>query len=103
MPRSLKPTSMHRPDRTVLSQLLRELRLAAGLTQAQAADGLGLSQTGISDIETNDRGVELLVARDLVRLYGGDWLAFVAELERRIAAQPKPASALIVKKSKAQK
>lgn len=81
----------------VLAQLLRELRLAAGLTQAEAATALGITQTGISDIETCDRGLELLVVRDLVRVYKADWLGFVAELERRLAADPKPASALIRK------
>jgi transcriptional regulator with XRE-family HTH domain len=92
-----KPSSTHRPENMVLAQLLRELRLAAGLTQTQAAQALGLTQTGISDIETSDRGLELLVVRDLVRVYGADWLAFVAELERRLGAEPQPASALIRK------
>jgi DNA-binding XRE family transcriptional regulator len=54
--------------------------VAGGVTQAQAAKALGLTQTGISDIETNDRGLELIVVRDLVMAYGGDWLEFVAEL-----------------------
>jgi transcriptional regulator with XRE-family HTH domain len=90
-----KPSSTHRPENMVLAQLLRELRLAAGLTQAQAAEALGLTQTGISDIETSDRGLELLVVRDLVRVYGADWVEFVVELEKRLGAEPRPASALI--------
>lgn len=94
-----KPSSTHRPEHSVLALLLRELRLAAGMTQVQAAEKLGLSQTSISDFETNDRGLELLVVRDLVRVYGGDWLAFMAELEKRLTAGTKPASALIPKRS----
>ena len=90
---------MHRPEQAVLAQLLRELRLAAGMTQSQAAESIGITQTGISDFETSDRGLELLVARDLVRVYGGDWLAFMAELEKRLMAGTKPASALIRKRS----
>lgn len=90
-----KPSSTHRPENMVLAQLLRELRLAAGLTQAQAAEALGLTQTGISDIETSDRGLELLVVRDLVKVYGADWVEFVIELERRLAAAPQPAASLI--------
>lgn len=90
-----KPSSTHRPENMVLAQLLRELRLAAGLTQAQAAEALGLTQTGISDIETSDRGLELLVVRDLVKVYGADWVEFVIELERRLAAAPQPAALLI--------
>lgn len=92
-----KPSSTHRPEHAILALLLRELRLAAGMTQVQAADKLGLSQTSISDFETSDRGLELLVVRDLVRVYGGDWLAFMAELEKRLTAGTKPASALIRK------
>ena len=90
-----KPTSTHRPEHGVLAALLRELRRAAGLTQAQAAEKLGLTQTSISDFETSDRGLELLVVRDLVHAYRADWLGFVAELERRLAAGTLPASALL--------
>lgn len=92
-----KPSSTHRPENMVLANLLRELRLAAGLTQAQAADALGLTQTGISDIETSDRGLELLVVRDLVRVYGADWVKFIMELEKRLVADLRPASHLIHK------
>jgi transcriptional regulator with XRE-family HTH domain len=77
--------------------------VAGGVTQAQAAKALGLTQTGISDIETNDRGLELIVVRDLVLAYGGDWLEFVAELEPRLATKPKPASALIRTSPKSRK
>jgi len=98
-----KPSSTHRPENAVLASLLRELRLAAGMTQVQAADHLGLSQTSISDFETSDRGLELLVVRDLVRAYGGDWLAFMVELEKRITAGTKSASALLRKRLSAQR
>ena len=94
-----KPSSTHRPEHAVLAGLLRELRLAAKMTQSQAAEAIGITQTGISDFETSDRGLELLVVRDLVRVYGGDWLAFMSELERRLNAGTKPASALIRKRA----
>jgi hypothetical protein len=61
------------------------------MTQSQAAEAIGITQTGISDFETSDRGLELLVVRDLVRVYGGDWLAFMAELEKRFKAGTQPA------------
>jgi transcriptional regulator with XRE-family HTH domain len=90
-----KSSSTHRPENAVLAGLLRELRIAAKLTQAQAADALGITQTGISDFETGDRGLEFLVVRDLVRVYQADWVAFLAELERRLAAGPTPAALLL--------
>ncbi|GLQ88582.1 helix-turn-helix domain-containing protein [Dyella flagellata] len=95
--REPKPSSVHRPEHAVLAALLRELRLAAGLTQVEAATEIGLDQSSISDFETGDRGLELLVVRDLVHVYGGDWLAFVAELEARLSAGMKPASSLLRK------
>lgn len=90
-----KTSSTHRPENAVLTGLLRELRLAAGLTQAQAGEAIGLTQTGISDFETGDRGLELLTVRDLVGAYGADWQAFVAELDRRLTTDHQPAAKLI--------
>jgi transcriptional regulator with XRE-family HTH domain len=95
--RTPKPSSTHRPEHAVVAGLLRELRIAAGFTQAQAAEALGMTQTSVSDLETGDRGLELLIVRDLVRIYGGDWRAVVDELERRLDAAPAPAASLLRK------
>jgi hypothetical protein len=35
-----------------------------------------------------------------VRVYGGDWIEFIAELEKRLDAKPQPAATLIKKKPK---
>ncbi|WP_460878746.1 helix-turn-helix domain-containing protein [Rhodanobacter koreensis] len=78
-----------------MAQLLRELRLAASLTQAQAAAAVGITQAGISEMENGARGLDLLVVRDLVNLYGADWPAVIMELDRRIAADLTPAKALM--------
>jgi transcriptional regulator with XRE-family HTH domain len=90
-----KPTSVHRPEHRVVAQLLRELRLAAGLTQEQAASAVGITQAGVSEMENGVRGLDLLVVRDLVNVYGADWPAVIAELDSRIAAGMKPAKALM--------
>lgn len=90
-----KTSSTHRPENAVLTGLLRELRLAAGFTQAQAGEAIGLTQTGISDFETGDRGLELLTVRDLVAAYGADWQAFIAELDRRLASSHAPVASLL--------
>lgn len=49
-----------------LGDRLRELRLAAGITGAELADLAGLSQSAISQIETNKKGasLETLIALD---------------------------------------
>ena len=98
-----KPTSVHRAEHLVVAQLLRELRLAASLTQAQAAAHVGITQAGVSEMENGARGLDLLVVRDLVIAYEADWPAVIAELDRRIAANMRPASALMKRKSRAQK
>lgn len=90
-----KLTSVHKNEQLVLCALLRELRLAAGMLQDQVASELGTSQTTISEIELGQRGVDLLVCRRLVGVYGADWPAFIDELERRLAAAPQPADSLI--------
>lgn len=94
-----KPTSVHRPEHMAAAHLLRELRLASGLTQAEAAARVGITQAGISEMETGMRGLDLLVVRDLAIVYGADWPAVIVELDRRIAAGMKPAAALMKRKA----
>lgn len=93
-----KLTSVHKHEQQVLCSLLRELRLATGLRQDQVAEQMGTSQTTISEIELGQRGVDLLVCRRLVAVYGADWPGFVEELERRLQVLPNPASGLIKQK-----
>lgn len=95
MPKVPKLKSVHSNEQTVLCGLLRELRVATGLRQDEVAAQLGTSQTTISEIELGQRGVDLLVCRRLVGVYGADWEAFIAELERRLAAGTTPAATLI--------
>lgn len=90
-----KLTSVHKHEQQVLCSLLRELRLATGLRQDQVAEQMGTSQTTISEIELGQRGVDLLVCRRLVGVYGADWEAFIAELERRLSVSPRPAHELV--------
>lgn len=92
-----KPSSVHRPEQALAAQLLRELRLAAGVTQRDAAARVGLAQSALSGLETNERGLDYFVLRDLVLTYGGDWLAFVSELERRLHAGLASAESLLRK------
>jgi transcriptional regulator with XRE-family HTH domain len=92
-----KLTSVHKHEQQVLCSLLRELRLATGLRQDQVAEQMGTSQTTISEIELGQRGVDLLVCRRLVAVYGAGWLAFIEELDRRLQVAPRPASTLLLR------
>jgi len=48
------------------------------------AESLGISQTGVSDIEIGERGVDFLVVRDLCKLYGMSMEELLAELDQRL-------------------
>ncbi|MDF4024642.1 helix-turn-helix transcriptional regulator [Luteibacter sp. PPL201] len=76
------PRSPRRPESIILARMLLEARLAAGLTQLEAASELGVAQTLISKIEVNERKVELVVVRDLCRIYGVDFIDFVSRLDK---------------------
>lgn len=80
----MKPTSVHRPEHIALVALLKEYRLKSGLTQTAVAEHLGISQTGISDVEVGSRGVDFLVVRDLCRLYGVKIEQLSAALDKRL-------------------
>lgn len=84
MPDRPSPRSPRRPESIILARMLLEARLAAGLTQLDAAAELGVAQTLISKIEVNERKVELVVVQDLCRIYGIDFLDFVSTFDRAV-------------------
>lgn len=55
-----------------LVNLMREIRLKAGLTQAQAAKKLGCRQTFISKIECGERRVDVVEFVVMMRAYNSD-------------------------------
>lgn len=70
------------------------------MTQAQAADKLGVTQTTISKLEINERGVDFLVARDLCAIYRIDMHWLLDEIERRLLKEKLPKSRLVRKDKK---
>lgn len=99
----MRKTSVHQPHQVALVGLLRELRLKSGLTQAQAAKEIGVAQTTISDIEINERGLDLFLVRDLCKLYGSTSLDKVLiEVDRRVRKGVPELPARIVRKDRKQ-
>lgn len=88
MAAGMKRTSLHTPEYTALVALLRDLRLEAGLSQAEAAEKVDRPQTWLSALEVGGRGLDILHVRELVAVYGLDFAAFAVRLEERIKAQP---------------
>ena len=79
--------SVHTRDYAVLLKLLRKVRLAAGVTQVQLAERLGESQSHLSKMERGEVRLDLLQVRRFCQALGTTLPAFVAELERSIAAE----------------
>jgi Zn-dependent peptidase ImmA (M78 family)/transcriptional regulator with XRE-family HTH domain len=66
-------------DQSILASRLREARLAANLTQEQAAASLGLPRTAIVQIEAGNRAVSTLELAKLAALYGRSIASFFEE------------------------
>lgn len=80
--------SIHRAEYDVFRDLLREKRVASGLTQVGVSKQMRRSQSFVSDVERGVRRVDVLELRDLCELYGVRLTAFCKEFERRAAAAP---------------
>lgn len=76
--------TIHRKEYSALIEVVRDARLAAGLTQAQVSSKLGRSQSFISDVETGKRGLDLVELRDIAELTGQSLPKLVANFEKRI-------------------
>lgn len=68
----------------MLIEVVRDARLAAGLTQAQVSSKLGRSQSFISDVETGKRRLDLVELRDIAELTGQSLSKLVTNFEKRI-------------------
>ncbi|WP_425507961.1 helix-turn-helix domain-containing protein [Tahibacter caeni] len=84
----MKRTSLHTPEYAVVVGLLRDLRLEAGLSQAEAAARVDRPQTWVSALEVGGRGLDLVHVRELAAAYGVDFPSFARRLEERLKAQP---------------
>lgn len=78
--------TIHRGEYNVIRDLLREKRVACGLTQVEVSQRMGRSQSFVSDVERGTRRVDLLELRDLCDLFGIRLTGFCEEFERRAAA-----------------
>lgn len=80
----MKRSSIYSPEHRVMVALLRDLRLEAGLSQAQVGEALGLPQTKVSAVEVGQRGLDYLQVREFVELYGLTMAKFATTLDERI-------------------
>jgi transcriptional regulator with XRE-family HTH domain len=67
-----------------LLALLREMRIKAGLTQAELASRLHRDQTFVSKYETGERRLDILELRDVCRAIGIDFKQFIRALDTNL-------------------
>lgn len=78
--------SIHRGEYGIVRDLLREKRIACGMTQVEVSRQMGRSQSFVSDVERGARRVDVLELRDMCNLFGVPLARFCKEFERRAAA-----------------
>lgn len=53
-----------------LQELLRQIRVDKGMTQAQVAEYLGVPQSYVSKYESGERRLDILEVQDICAVYG---------------------------------
>lgn len=96
----MKATSIHRPEHKVLAAILREMRLEAGLTQTEAAEALGISQTSLSDLEISERGIDYLFVSDACEVYGRTMVEFDELVTKALGSRRKKTPRRLVRKDR---
>ena len=72
--------TLRSPEHDKFVALIREARKKAGLTQAEAAEALGIRQSFISDIERGERRVDVIEFLQLCKIYQCDPARLVKKL-----------------------
>ena len=71
-------------SRILLRQELRQVRLNAGLTQAEVAEALGKPQSYVSKLESGDRSLDLIEMREFCMVCGSSLERFVRQFEKML-------------------
>lgn len=76
------PKSIFTPRQERLQRLLRESRVAAGLTQTKLAKKLGQPQSFVSKYESGERRLDLVELRDICRALKVSLTRFVEKFDK---------------------
>jgi len=80
--KSLVKKSIHTANYKKMLGLLRQIRIDAGLRQADLAELLHRDQTFVSKYETGERRLDLLEVREICTVIEMPFIEFVKRLER---------------------
>ena len=84
----MKRASRHSPEHAELALLLKDMRLEAGLSQAEVSERLGgRPQSYVSAIEVGQRGIDLIQVMELAELYGVHFLDFARRFQERLSSR----------------
>jgi transcriptional regulator with XRE-family HTH domain len=75
---------MHRREQTTLQELLRDMRVSAGLRQSDVATKLGVPQSFVSKYEAGERRLDVIEIRRLCELFGSSLSRFSVLLEKKL-------------------
>ena len=77
--------SIHSARYAVFLKILREVRIRAGLSQAQLAQKIGETQTFVSKCERGERRIDVVELGAFCQAFGLTLKQFVSALERAIS------------------
>jgi transcriptional regulator with XRE-family HTH domain len=80
------PKAIYRPEYAIFITLLRERRVAAGLTQTQCSERLGRPQSFMSDVERGIRRVDVVQIIDICKILECDFIGLMSDLQAKILA-----------------
>lgn len=73
------PKAIYRTEYNVFLALLKDRRVAAGLTQVQCSTALGRPQSFMSDVERGVRRLDIIQIYDLCNILGCDIVELIRE------------------------
>ena len=79
--------STHLTQKKKLLTLLRNVRVDAGLTQADLASHLHRDQTFVSKYESGERRLDILELREVCHAIGIDFVTFIRRLDRELGLE----------------
>lgn len=79
--------SIHTREHRVFTELLRETRETAGITQIELAERLGQTQSYISKVERGERRLDIVQLRQFCAALGTTLPALVAAYEERLGSK----------------
>jgi transcriptional regulator with XRE-family HTH domain len=81
--------SIYSREYGVVLRLLRAARDKSGLTQADLAKQLKLTQSFVSKIERGDRRLDIIQLRTICEVFGLSLAEFVEQLEAELVGSPR--------------